>query len=320
MLPLYQLLVYAMMVKTWAHWALPWICPPRQFLKTQKSGKRIDLAGMHRLKRLFYIILINSVIAVATTLTVLYFWERNRAEPSAQVTVVMFVNPTLNAAFEAGTPLAALLTETPMPELTQEAGVFTTPEPTQIIEYRVKSGDTLSKIAMSFDASIDDILRLNGLSDPDLISVGEVLFIPASPLPTFTPVPPTTAAPTITSRPVTPTPSLTPTPSPSGNPARPVIESVIAPGDLANEKIKIARKGLGELSLLGWFIEDGNGHVYTFPRLNLFEGGAVYMHSTKGLDSATDLYWGLAEPAWQPGEILILRDDQGQEQARYQVP
>ena len=99
-----------------------------------------------------------------------------------------------------------------------------------------------------------------------------------------------------------------------------MIESAIAPGDLANEKIKIARKGLGELSLLGWFIEDGNGHVYTFPRLNLFEGGAVFLHSIKGLDSATDLYWGLAEPAWEAGEILILRDEKGQEQARYQVP
>jgi LysM repeat protein len=275
---------------------------------------------MNRLKRLFYIILANSVIAAATTLTVLYFWERNRAEPSAQVTVVMFVNPTLNAAFEAGTPLAALLTETPMSEQIQEAGETTTPEPTRVVEYRVKSGDTLSKIAVNFEASIDDIMRLNGLSDPDLISVGEILFIPTNPLPTYTPVPPTTAAPTITSRAMTPTPSLTPTPSPPGNPARPVIESVMAPGDLANEKVKITRKGLGELSLYGWVIEDGNGHIYTFPWLNLFEGGIVLLHSTEGLDSATDLYWGLSEPAWQSGETLILRDEKGQEQARYQVP
>ena len=275
---------------------------------------------MKRIKRLFYIVLINSMIAVATTLIVLNYWERNRAEPNPQVTVVMFVNPTLNAALEAGTPLAALITESPVPEGTHAAEENPTSEPTQVIEYRVKSGDTLSKIAVNFDASIDDIMRLNGLSDPDLISVGELLFIPAGPLPTYTPVPPTTAAPTGTSRPMTATPSLTPTPSPPGNPARPVIESVSAPGDLANEKVKIARKGLGELSLLGWYIEDGNGNIYTFPRLNLFENGMVYLHSTKGLDSATDLYWGLTKPAWHSGETLILRDDKGQEQARYQVP
>jgi LysM repeat protein len=275
---------------------------------------------MSRFKRLFYIVLINSMIAIATTLIVLNFWERKRAEPNPQVTVVMFVNPTLNIALERGTPLAVLLTEAPMPEGTLEAGESPTPEPTQVIEYRVKSGDTLSKIAVNFDASIDDIMRLNDLNDPDLISVGELLYIPTGPLPTYTPAPSTPAAPTSTSRPMTPTPSLTPTPSPPGNPARPVIESVIGPGDLANEKVKIARKGLGELSLLGWYIEDGNGHVYTFPRLNLFENGMVYLHSTKGLDSATDLYWGLTEPAWHSGETLVLRDDKGQEQARYQVP
>ena len=275
---------------------------------------------MNRIKRLFYIILANIVISAAATLTVLYFWEQNRALPQAQVTVVMLVNPTVNAAVELGTPLAAIMEETSAPAPNQTEGTPPPPEPTQIIEYRVKSGDTLGKIALNFDISIEDIMRLNGISDPDLISVGETLFIPTGPLPTFTPIPPTTAAPTATSRPVTLTPSLTPTPSPAGNPAKSVIESVIAPGDLANERVIITRTGLGELSMAGWWIEDGNGHVYYFPQLNLFEGGAVFLHTTKGLDTATNLYWGLAEPAWQPGEALILRDEKGQERARYQVP
>ena len=275
---------------------------------------------MNRIKRLFYIILANIVISAATTLTVLYLWEQNRALPQAQVTVVMLVNPTVNAAVELGTPLAAIMEETSAPAANQTEGTPPPPEPTQIIEYRVKSGDTLGKIALNFDISIEDIMRLNGLSDPDLISVGETLFIPTGPLPTYTPVPPTTAPPSTTPRPVTPTTSLTPTPSPAGNPARPVIESVIGAGDLANERVKITRVGLGELSLAGWRIEDGNGHTYTFPRLSLFEGGGVYLHTTKGLDTATNLYWGLLQPAWQPGETLILRDEQGQERVRYQVP
>jgi len=275
---------------------------------------------MNRIKRLFYIILANIVISAATTLVVLYFWERNRAGPPAQVTVVMLVNPTVNAAVTAGTPLAILLSETPAPEQSQPDETVPSPQPTQIVEYRVKSGDTLGKIAVSFDISIDDIMRLNGITDPDLISIGEVLYIPTGPLPTYTPVPPTTAAPTVTARPLTPTTSLTPSPSPSGNPAKPIIESVLAPGDLANERVKITRTGLGELSLDGWWIEDGKGNVYHFPQLNLFEGGAVFLHTTKGLDSATDLYWGLSEPAWQSGEILILHDALGMERARYQVP
>jgi micrococcal nuclease len=91
-------------------------------------------------------------------------------------------------------------------------------------------------------------------------------------------------------------------------------------GDLATERIKITRAGLGELSLAGWQIEDGTGHTYIFPRLSLYEGGGVTLHTTKGLDTATNLYWGLAQPAWQTGEVLILRDGQGQERARYTVP
>ena len=275
---------------------------------------------MNRLKRLFYIILANIVISAATVLIVIYFWEKNRPEPSAQVTVVMMVNPTLNAAAEAGTPFTALLSETPVPGQDQAVETPLPLEPTQIIEYQVKSGDTLSKIAMNFDISMDDIMRLNGLSDPDLISVGETLFIPAGPLPTVTPVPPTPIAPTVTPRPVTPTQSLTPTASPAGNPARPVIEAVLAVGDLESERVKISRTGFGELSLAGWQIEDGNGHVYIFPQLNLFEDGSVFLHTSKGVDSATNLYWGLSEPAWQSGEVLILRDEKGQERARYQVP
>jgi hypothetical protein len=275
---------------------------------------------MNRIKRFFYILLFNLVISAAATMTILYFWERNREQPPAQVTVVMLVNPTMRAAVTLGTPLAVLLSETTMPEPDQAEETRTTPEPTQIIEYRVKSGDTLSSIAVNFEISIDDIMRLNGLTDPDLISVGETLYIPSGPLPTYTPVPPTDIPPTTTPKPVTPTPSLTPTASPTGNPARVVIDSVLGVGDLANERVKITRAGLGELSLAGWQIEDGAGHTYIFPRLSLFEGGGVTLHTTKGLDTATNLYWGLTQPAWQPGEIMILRDEQGQERARYEVP
>jgi LysM repeat protein len=275
---------------------------------------------MNRLKRFFYILLFNLVISAAATAVILSYWERKREMPPAQVTVVMFVNPTQQAAVTLGTPIEALLSETAEPEAGEAAETLATPEPTEIIEYRVKSGDTLSSIAVNFEISIDDIMRLNGLTDPDLISVGEILFIPSGPLPTYTPVPPTEVPPSVTPKPVTPTPSRTPTASPTGNPARAIIESVLGVGDLANERVRISRAGLGELSLAGWQMEDGAGHTYTFPRLSLFEGGGVTLHTTKGLDTATNLFWGLTQPAWQAGEVIILRDALGQEQARYKVP
>lgn len=44
--------------------------------------------------------------------------------------------------------------------------------------YIVKNGDTLFKIAQSFNVSVDSIVKLNNLPDPDLIYPGQRLLIP----------------------------------------------------------------------------------------------------------------------------------------------
>ncbi len=43
--------------------------------------------------------------------------------------------------------------------------------------YVVKSGDTLSSIANRFDTTVNELVRLNNIPNPDLIYVGEVLRI-----------------------------------------------------------------------------------------------------------------------------------------------
>ncbi len=45
--------------------------------------------------------------------------------------------------------------------------------------YVVKPGDTLTAIAKQFDTTVDALVKLNGIKDPDLIIVGETLLIPA---------------------------------------------------------------------------------------------------------------------------------------------
>ncbi len=45
--------------------------------------------------------------------------------------------------------------------------------------YIVKKGDTLSSIAKSFNVSVDSIVKLNNLSNPDLIYPGQRLLIPS---------------------------------------------------------------------------------------------------------------------------------------------
>lgn len=47
-----------------------------------------------------------------------------------------------------------------------------------IMLYIVKKGDTLWKIAKEFGSTVDDIARTNGIENPDVIQVGQKLYIP----------------------------------------------------------------------------------------------------------------------------------------------
>ena len=86
------------------------------------------------------------------------------------------------------------------------------------------------------------------------------------------------------------------------------------------ERVRITRTGVGELTLAGWRLEDSDGNFYVFPNLILNEGGSVTVHTARGADTVTDLYWGLTTPVWRRGETAVLRDETGAERARYQIP
>ena len=63
-----------------------------------------------------------------------------------------------------------------------------TPKPSPFTEYEVQQGDSLSAIASRFGTTINDLVTINGLSSQDVIlSVGQVLLVPAQPTPTPTP-------------------------------------------------------------------------------------------------------------------------------------
>ena len=57
-----------------------------------------------------------------------------------------------------------------IPEVENPTGVTNT----QIINYTVQKGDTLSKIAARYDTSVEQIVSLNGISNPNLIYPGQV--------------------------------------------------------------------------------------------------------------------------------------------------
>ena len=48
------------------------------------------------------------------------------------------------------------------------------------MSYKVVKGDTLSSIAQKFGTTYQELARINGISNPNLIKVGQVLKLPNS--------------------------------------------------------------------------------------------------------------------------------------------
>jgi LysM repeat protein len=242
-------------------------------------------------------IVVNIIVSAVTVLIVLNLWEANRAVPRAVVPTSV---PTLSATIQ--TQVAATVkapTRTSTPANTQK--------------YTVQSGDTLSEIARKFDVPIDDIKALNNLPNPDILSEGQVLIIPGSPLtptPTRVPIPTSTRA---------PLPVITGTASTALGDFFVTIREIKAPGSLTSEQVILTNLS-GQVNMAGWTMTDGEGNQFTFPSLSLLSKGEVIVHTGRGTNTPTDLYWGQTEPRWASGKVAYLRDPSGKLIATYQVP
>jgi LysM repeat protein len=73
------------------------------------------------------------------------------------------------------------------PAATPTPGPSPTPQPSQFTEYSVQQGDTLSSIAQRFGTTADELARINALTNPNTLDIGQKLKIPAPPSPTSTP-------------------------------------------------------------------------------------------------------------------------------------
>lgn len=98
------------------------------------------------------------------------------------------------------------------------------------------------------------------------------------------------------------------------------ISSVVGAGVLASEITVIQFQGEGQLDLTAWQLKDESGNTYTFPKVTLYPGGAVQVHTAAGSDTVIDLYWGIGEGVWSSGEEARLFDSQGNLRAVYRVP
>lgn len=178
----------------------------------------------------------------------------------------------------------------------------------QPLTYTVRGGDTLSVIAEEHDVSIESLVAANDLVNPDVLQIGQILIIPRAGG-AVSPGMPSPESPTEGSSDETHSVMVPPTLTPSSSPAV-KITSVRTVGQLETEMIVLRNQG-GMASVNGWSLSNPAGAQFVFPALTIFEDGEIRVHSAQGDDTPRDLYWAQPEPVWQEGQLITLRDADG---------
>ncbi len=272
-----------------------------------------------RWMRLFYYLSINVIVSAVTIFGVLIIWDQtHKTKPCAIDPAVLRL-----ASTSVPTLVQTLFQEQEgLSETTATAFETPTPVPptpillSGIITHTVKTGETLGIIAGVYGVSIEAIVELNKIDDPNLVEIGRKLRIQIPSTDTPTP----TQTPTITPTPTPPTPTLSPTPITPTLAPHVVIQGVIGAGDIAVEHVDLAAEGGGSIALAGWQMRDEQGHSFTFPQYTLHPGGKLSVYTGAGVSEIGKLYWNLTDVVWSAGEQVTLLNAQGIEQATYQVP
>ncbi|MGQ9785774.1 MAG: LysM peptidoglycan-binding domain-containing protein [Anaerolineae bacterium] len=281
-------------------------------------------------RQVMFILVANAVISLIISWTMVRCTAP--AIPSAErtsATSVLLAQQSGDIMVADVTESSAEFSQTSAPTGTTQTRITLTSSAP--ILYIVQAGDTLSSIAARFQVSLEDLMRANGLDNPDYLMLGQQLIIPVGGLlaltPTFTPLPPSPATPLPfelptplppgASPPIIPAATLLPTPTPVPTltpvPASEIRISitVLNPGDVTKEAVYLVNQGL-YVRMSGWTLSNDREVIYTFPEFGLGgNGAAVYVHTMVGTDTATDLYWGRTSAAWNVGDTVTLRDTEG---------
>jgi len=252
-------------------------------------------------RQLIFIILFNAIISLMVALMVVWAVEARRPDPEELAILSTPVQP-----LPVSQPTALISTNNVdvVSAPTATAVVAVTAEPdldvgeTEI--YTVQTGDSLSSIANRAGVSIDTLVRINEMPNPDYVFVGQRLLIPVSA---------DGAAPT-------------PTEAPSNKPiTQGVLISVVeGPGDLLAEAVQIVNDTESVVNLAGWVLDSDGGPSYTFGPLSLFAGSYIWLHTRGGDATSIATYWGRDGAAWSSGTRLRLRNPQGTEVSTFTIP
>jgi len=269
-------------------------------------------------KQMVFMIAVNAAISALITLL-----------------LVLVVLPALEEPRPVQVQGSATSTSGPTALQVTEPAVGPQPGATPLIHI-VQAGDTISGLSQRYDVPAEDIIAANQIENPNFLQLGAELTIPVGGLleatPTLTPVPTATETPI----PFDPPPALTATASaaaiitatapplvlPSGGELQVEIDEILAPGDVALERVIIANIGEQMADMQGWTLSDANGNIYTFANFRLWNGGSAIVHTRIGEDGnpPANFYWGKLEALWAPSEVATLRDREGEVIDTYTIP
>ncbi len=85
-----------------------------------------------------------------------------------------------------------------------------------------------------------------------------------------------------------------------------------------DEWVEIANPGMASQDFTFWTLVDEENNTYSFAEgFVLLPGASVLVHTGKGNDTESDLYWGRDDMVWDDGEVATLFDANGEMAARY---
>lgn len=96
------------------------------------------------------------------------------------------------------------------------------------------------------------------------------------------------------------------------------VASVTFAGQRQREFVALVNEGDTQ-SLQGWTLQSSRGVSYTLPNVTVFKDGFLNIYTTSGTNSATEVFIGRTEAAWQPGDSITLASREGQPVSRFDV-
>ncbi len=241
-------------------------------------------------RQFLFVVICNALLTLLLTSSLLVVYEWRRFQPYAAEWGVTTTPGALSMAVTAipvaeetpvATPVAAVMIQDTVEQ----------PERT----YTVREGDSLSAIAALFGISQRALATANGITNPNLVTVGQTLVVPGG----------NTAAVSMYQQPTAEDFGL----------------EVLNAGTYAEEVIVIVNLGPHVIDLSGWSIHTSLDEQYTFVQmLPLYQDESVRLLSGAGTDTAYDKHWSRLPVQWGSGTIIALRDPTGATILRFELP